>query len=105
MVTIVRISLLHLNSGLVISILDNCIGHIRNEGVSPPDVIYAHNSCGTYLRVEREICHHGTECCEVTLVVERSKVVEQFERPHERLGRWRIDIVEMHEVLHGYGHQ
>ena len=33
------------------------------------------------------------------LVVERGEVVEQLERTHDRLGRGRVHVVKVHEVV------
>ena len=51
------------------------------------------------LRVERELGHGRAELGEVTVVVERPKVVEQLERAHQRLGCWRVHEVKVHEVV------
>lgn len=52
------------------------------------------------LRIERKLCHHGTQFSQLSFVVYGRQVVQKFEGPHERLWSRRIHEVKVDEIVY-----
>lgn len=51
------------------------------------------------LRVEGELCHHGPQLCEITIVVKCTQVIQQLKSSHQCLWCWNKMISEIESSL------
>lgn len=53
----------------------------------------------THLRVQRKLSHDSSKGCELAIIIQRRQKIQQFQRPHQRLRRRGIHVIEPYEIL------